>query len=66
MNQTVEAIASIVFAIIAVAIVAVLVSKNAQTGSILTSAGTALGGVITAATAPVSSGNGGGNFGTSG
>lgn len=53
MNEAVEAIAAIVAGIIGVAIVAVLVSKNAQTGSVISSAGTALSSVITAAVAPV-------------
>jgi len=57
-NETVEAIAGIIAGLIGVAIVAVLVSKNAQTGSVFTSAGQALSGVITAAVAPVS-GSGG-------
>lgn len=45
---------SIVAGIIGLAIVAVLVSKNAQTGSILTSGGSALSSVISAAVQPVS------------
>jgi hypothetical protein len=53
-NQAVEAIAAIVAGILGVAIVAVLVSKNSQTGSVLTSGGTALSSVIQAAVAPVS------------
>ena len=54
MNETVEAIAGIIAGLIGVAIVAVLVSKNAQTGNVFTSAGQALSGVIGAAVAPVS------------
>lgn len=41
-------------AIVVVAIVAVLVSKNAQTGSVLTAGGNALSGAIKAAVSPVS------------
>lgn len=54
MNEAGHAVVAIVSGILAVAIVAVLVSQQAQTGSILTSAGTALSGAITAAVAPVS------------
>jgi hypothetical protein len=46
---------AIVASIIGLAMVAVLVSKNAQTGTVLTSAGTALSGIIGAAVGPVSS-----------
>ena len=47
-------IGGVIAALIGLAIVAVIVGKNAQTGSVLTSAGTALSGVIGAAVAPVS------------
>lgn len=63
MNQTVEAIAGIVAGLIGVAIVAVLVSKNAQTGTVISNAGTALSSVITAATAPVTQASGSNTFG---
>lgn len=56
-DRTVTAVVSIITALIGVAIVAVLVSKQAQTGSVLTSGGTALANVLKAAVAPVS-GNG--------
>jgi hypothetical protein len=42
--------------VIGLAIVAVLVSKNAQTPTVLSSAGSALAGVITAAVSPVTQG----------
>lgn len=47
-------IAGIIAGLIGLAIVAVIVGKNAQTGSVLTSAGQALSGVIAAAVQPVS------------
>jgi hypothetical protein len=48
------AITAALTGIFTLAIIATVFSKNAQTGSVLTSAGTALSGVISAATAPVS------------
>jgi hypothetical protein len=48
---------AIVAGIIGLAIVAVVVSKNAQTSSVLTSGGTALSSIITAAVSPVATGN---------
>jgi PRD1 phage membrane DNA delivery len=55
-DRTITAIVSIITAVIGVAIVAVLVSNQAQTGSVITAGGTALGNVLKAATAPVSGG----------
>lgn len=45
--------ASIVLAIIAVALVAVLVSNQAQTGNVLGAFGSAIANMLSAATAPV-------------
>lgn len=53
-------ITSALAGVFGLAIVAVIVSKNAQTGSVLSSAGTALSEVIKAATEPVT-----GNVGNS-
>jgi hypothetical protein len=53
----------VVGGIITLAMVAVVVSKNAQTSSVLTGAGTALSSVIGAAVAPVS-GSSSNSFGT--
>jgi hypothetical protein len=50
--------------IIGLAMVAVIVSKNANTSAVFTGAGTALSGVIAAAVGPVSN-TGGATFGTS-
>jgi hypothetical protein len=47
------AITAALTGIFTLAIIATVFSKNAQTGSVLTSAGTALSGVIAAATGPV-------------
>ena len=47
-------IAGIIAALIGLAIVAVIVGKNAQTSGVIQSAGSALSGVIGAAVAPVS------------
>lgn len=71
-----EAIVTIATGIIGLAIVAVLVSNKAQTGSVLGAAGSAFANALSAATGPVtgqaakpnvsagiSSGFGGGNFG---
>ena len=44
----------LVSGILTLAIIAVLVGRNSQTGSVITSSGNALSSVITAAVAPVS------------
>lgn len=48
-------VVSVIAGFVGLAIVAVLVSKNAQTSSVLTGAGSALSSVISAAVKPVSS-----------
>lgn len=53
MDKAWETIITVASGIIGVAIVAVLVGKNAQTSTVISSAGTALSSVITAAVAPV-------------
>jgi hypothetical protein len=61
-------IAAIATSIIGVAIVAVIVSKNAQTGSVISAAGQAFEGILGVAVSPVtggSSGGGGGGGGSS-
>lgn len=63
MNSIGPGIITIVAGVIGLAIVAVLVSKNAQTSSVLTGAGTALSGVISSAVSPVS-GSQTSNFGS--
>jgi PRD1 phage membrane DNA delivery len=54
MNEALTLIGTTAAAVIGLAIVAVLVSKNAQTGSVISSAGTAFSSVIGAAVSPVS------------
>jgi Protein of unknown function (DUF2881). len=58
MNSVWSGIVTIAVAIIGVAIVATLVSKNAQTPAVLNAAGNAFSGALRAATGPVSSGMG--------
>lgn len=52
-NNLWEPIVTIAGGVIAVAILAVLVSKNAQTSSVIGSAGSAFSNVLSAATGPV-------------
>lgn len=54
MHEVGAGFVAIVAAVIGLAMIAVLVSKNAQTGTVLTNAGTALSGIIGAAVGPVS------------
>jgi len=58
MNQIGPGIITVIAGVIGLAMVAVLVSQNAQTSTVLTGAGTALSSVIQAAVAPVSSSTG--------
>lgn len=53
MNSGMEAVVTIATGIIGLAIVAVLVSNKAQTGSVLGAAGSAFANAISAATGPV-------------
>ncbi len=53
-EHLIQSLTVVATAIVGVAIIAVLVSKNAQTGSVITSAGTAFANDLTAAVAPVS------------
>jgi uncharacterized membrane protein YjjP (DUF1212 family) len=57
MGEWGSAAVSVLAAIIGLAIVAVVVSKNAQTSSVIQAGGSALSGIIGAAVAPVSGGN---------
>jgi hypothetical protein len=52
-NTATEAIVTIVLAIVGLAVVATLVSKNAQTGSIIQNAASGLGNDIAVAQSPV-------------
>lgn len=53
MNNVVSQIVVIATAIVGLAIVATLVSRNAQTGSVIREAGNAFSGALRAATGPV-------------
>lgn len=65
-----ELVSSVVVAIIGLAIVAVLVSKRANTASVIQASGSSLGGLIAAAVSPITGAAvpnsvlGGGSFGT--
>lgn len=65
MNGFYTALVTILTAIVGVAIVATLVSKNAQTPQVINSFWSGFGGALSAATGPVTSGGGAGygNFG---
>jgi hypothetical protein len=64
MQGALGSIVSIVALIVGVAILAVLVSKNAQTPQVIASAGQALAQDLQAATAPVTGGGGLSTFGS--
>jgi hypothetical protein len=53
-KEAIEGLITVATAIVGVAIIATLVSNNANTSGVLTAGGTALGTAIQAATAPVS------------
>ena len=54
MHEGMSALAAILAGIIGLAFIAVIVSSKAQTSSVISSAGTAFGGLISAAVSPVS------------
>ena len=58
MNDATSKIVMVIVAIIGVAILSVLVSKNAQTPQVIQAFGTALSNLIKAATGPVSGSSG--------
>ena len=62
MGNTMGQIATVATAIIGVAILAVLVSKNAQTPAVIKAGGDAFSGALRAATSPVSGGFAGAQF----
>lgn len=53
-SKLIDAIVSILAAVIGIAIVAVLVSKSANTSGVISSAGSAFEGILGAAVKPVS------------
>ena len=58
MNNAVGQIVTVITAIIGVAILAVLVSKNAQTPQVIKSVGSSVSDMLRAATGPVTGGGG--------
>jgi hypothetical protein len=56
MNNMMTGIVTILVAVIGVAMLATLVSKNAQTPAVLKAGGSAFGEILRAATGPVSGG----------
>lgn len=61
MDKAAEVLLALITGAFGLAIIAVILSKNAQTGSVLTSFGTALSGIINAAVSPINgSGSGSG------
>lgn len=59
-REFIASIVTVLTAVIGLAIIATLVSKNANTPQVITSSGRAFGGILNAAEAPVSGGFGGG------
>ena len=56
MNESIHSLVAIALAIVGVAIVAVLVSKNTQTSNVIQAAGSAFGNTLAVAISPASSG----------
>jgi len=56
-DQLIGGVVTVATAIIGVAIIAVLVGSNAKTSQVISSAGTAFSGALTAAEAPVTGGS---------
>lgn len=63
MDHLLNGVVSIAVAIVGVALLAVLVSRNAQTPAVISSAGNAFASALNAATGPVTGGGFGGSFG---
>lgn len=57
-SKLIDGIVSIAVAIIGIAIIAVLVSKSANTAGVIANAGNAFKGILGAATAPITGGGG--------
>lgn len=55
-NKVIEALVAIATAVIGIAIIAVLVGRQSQTASVISSAGSAFTGIIREAVSPVSGG----------
>lgn len=57
MGKTTEAIVTVLTAIVGVAIIATLVSRQANTSGVVSSAGSAFSSIVRAATSPVTGGS---------
>jgi len=62
MNQITEQISAVLLAVVGVAILAVLVSRNANTAGVLQAGGSAFSSILGAATAPVTGYGGASSF----
>lgn len=58
-DKAITGVVSILTAIVGIAIIAVLVSKQSETSAVLTAGGNAFGGILKAAVSPITSGGGG-------
>jgi hypothetical protein len=57
-DQLITSVVTVLTAIVGVAIIAVLVSKNADTANVITSGGNAFGSILGVAISPVAGGRG--------
>lgn len=57
MDKWIESVVSVAVAIVGVAIIAVLVSRQANTAGVVSSAGSAFSSILKAATSPVTGGS---------
>ena len=64
-DQLINSVVTVLTAIVGVAILAVLVSRNANTSGVISSAGNAFSQALGVAVSPVSGAAGGMNFGSS-
>jgi hypothetical protein len=65
-DQLIASVVTVLTAIVGVAIIAVLVSKNANTSGVIQAGGNAFGGALGVALSPVTGQSGFGNFGSFG
>jgi len=65
-DQLISSVVTVATAIVGLAIIATLVSKNANTSGVISAGGTAFSGALSAAEAPVTGSSGFGSFGSAG
>jgi PRD1 phage membrane DNA delivery len=68
-DQLISSVTTVLLAIVGIAVIAVIVSKNANTSGVLSAGGSAFSGALAAAEAPVTGGSGlnsAGTYGSSG